>query len=193
MRQSTGTLGKLVLCAAIIAGIAGAGAISANAAGRQKGPAPRGEAAYHEWLTKEVRHQLVMLPWYSVFDNLEYKIDGDRVILMGQVARPSLKDDAEAAVKKLEGVTAVENQIQILPVSQNDDRIRRAEYHVIYGEPTFERYAIQAVGPIHIIVDNGHVTLEGVVANQMDKDLAGIRANSVSGVFSVTNNLAVEK
>ena len=143
-------------------------------------------------IEREVRHQLVMLPYYSVFDNLAYKVEGDSVILMGQVARPVLKSDAENAVRSIEGVERVVNRIEVLPVSPNDDRIRRAEYRAIFGFPSLNRYAIQAVPPIHIIVKNGHVTLEGVVASAADKNIAGVQANSVHGVFSVTNNLRVE-
>jgi hyperosmotically inducible protein len=144
-------------------------------------------------IEREVRHQLVMLPYYSVFDNLEYKVEGDSVILMGQVARPSLKSDAQNAVKSIEGVERVDNRIEVLPPSPGDDRIRRAVYRAIFGFPSLDRYAIQAVPPIHIIVKNGHVTLEGVVASAGDKNIAGVQANGVSGVFSVTNNLRVEE
>jgi len=146
----------------------------------------------YDRIVKEVRHELIMLPYYNVFDNLSYKVDGATVILMGQVTRPTLKTDAERVVKGIEGVEKVVNKIEVLPLSPNDDRIRRAVYRAIYGQPTFERYALQAVPPIHIIVNNGNVTLEGVVANEADKNLANIRANGVPGVFSVKNNLQVE-
>ncbi len=180
-------------CSASVAAIVGAWTPPAGAQDSPKKQARRDTAHYEAWLTKEVRHQLVLLPFYSVFDNLEYKVEGSKVTLLGQVTRPSLKDDAAAAVKKIEGVEEVDNQIEVLPVSPNDDRIRRAEFRAIYSQPQLERYALQAVPPIHIIVKNGHVTLEGVVATQADKDVAGIQANGVSGVFSVTNNLRVEK
>jgi hyperosmotically inducible protein len=143
-------------------------------------------------ITREVRHELVMLPYYGVFDNLAYKVDGTTVTLLGQVTRPTLKSDAGNVVKRIEGVEKVDNQIQVLPLSPMDDRIRVAEYRSIYGQAGLDRYAMQAVPPIHIIVDNGKVTLEGVVANESDKDLANVRANTVSGVFSVVNNLRVE-
>ena len=143
-------------------------------------------------IVREVRHELVMLPYYGVFDNLAYSVNGRTVTLVGQVTRPTLKSDAEHVVKNIEGVERVDNRIQVLPLSSMDDRIRMAEYRAIYGQTGLDRYALQAVPPIHIIVDNGHVALEGVVANQADKDMAGIRANGVSGVFSVTNNLRVE-
>lgn len=143
-------------------------------------------------LTREVRHELVMLPYYGVFDDLTYRVDGDTVTLLGYVTRPTLKSDAENVVKSIEGVANVNNQIKVLPLSPNDDRIRVALYRAIYGQPGLDRYALQAVPPIHILVDSGKVTLEGVVANQGDKDMAGIRANTVSGVFSVANNLRLE-
>jgi hyperosmotically inducible periplasmic protein len=144
------------------------------------------------YLQSQVRHQLVMLPYYSIFDNLEYRVDGDTVTLMGETVRPTLKSDAAGAVKRIEGVQKVVNNIKVLPLSLFDDRIRLAEYRAIYGYPALNRYALQAVGPIHIIVENGHVTLKGVVANEMDKNLANLRANGVPGVFSVTNELQVE-
>jgi hyperosmotically inducible protein len=145
-------------------------------------------------IVKDVRHELVTLPWYSVFDNLAFRVDPDgTVTLLGQVVRPTLKDDAERVVKKIPGVTRVINQIEVLPVSPNDDHIRMAEFRAIYGDPALQRYALGAVPPIHIIVKNGHVDLVGVVATQMDKQIAGIRANSVPGVFSVSNDLTVEE
>ena len=145
-------------------------------------------------LVRDVRHQLVMLPYYGVFDDLSFRVDPDgTVTLMGAVTRPTLKSDAENVVKHIEGVTKVVNQIEVLPLSPEDDRIRMAEYRAIYGEPTLAtRYGYRAIPPIHIIVKNGNVTLDGVVANQSDKDLINVRANGVPGVFSVTNNLTVE-
>ena len=151
----------------------------------------RSEAKYREKLIKEVRHQLVMLPYYSVFDNLAYKVDGDAVTLYGQVTRPTLKSDAEAAVKSIEGVASVVNNIEVLPVSTMDDQTRRAVYRAIYGDTALSRYSIQAVPPIHIIVKNGNVTLEGAVDSESDKNLANLRASQVPNVFSVKNNLIV--
>ncbi len=143
-------------------------------------------------LVKEVRHELVMLPYYGVFDDLSYQIDGSTVTLMGQVTKPTLKSDAGNVVRHIEGVTQVINNIEVLPLSPMDDRIRRATFRAIYGRGQLaDRYAYQAVPAIHIIVNNGHVTLTGVVGNQTDKNIAGIQANSVSGVFSVSNNLRV--
>jgi hyperosmotically inducible protein len=151
----------------------------------------RSEVKYQEKLAKEVRHQLVMLPWYSVFDNLAFQVDGDKVTLIGQVTRPVLKSDAEAAVKSIEGVASVRNNIEVLPLSPMDDQLRRALFRAIYSEAGLQRYAEQAIPPIHIIVKNGNVTLEGVVDNETDKNLAGLRANQVPNVFSVKNNLVV--
>jgi len=142
-------------------------------------------------IAREVRHELVTLPFYSVFDDLAYRVDGYTVTLFGSVVRPVLKSDAENAVKKIEGVEKVVNNIEVLPLSPNDDRIRRAIYRSIYSQPGMEMYSLQAVPPIHIIVRNGHVTLKGAVGNQGDKQRAGIAANGVPGVFSVTNDLLV--
>jgi len=128
-----------------------------------------------------------------VFDNLAYKVEGDRVILMGQVVRPTLKSDAEAVVKSIGGVSKVENQIEVLPTSPMDDQSRRALYRKIYGDAGLFSYGVASVPSIHIIVKNGHVTLEGVVDSEADKNLAGLRANGVPNVFSVTNNLVVAK
>jgi hyperosmotically inducible periplasmic protein len=144
-------------------------------------------------IAQEVRHQLVMLPYYGVFDDLAFRVNGSTVTLLGAVTRPVLKSDAENVTKRVEGVTQVINNIEVLPPSPMDDQIRRAEFRVIYGDPTLSiRYGYRAVPSIHIIVKNGTVTLEGVVANQSDKDLINIRANSVPNVFHVTNNLVVE-
>jgi hyperosmotically inducible protein len=144
-------------------------------------------------LPKEVRHELVMLPYYGVFDNLSYRVDGSKVTLFGQVRDPKLKDDAGKAVKSIEGVSAVDNQIEVMPLSSSDDGARIAVYRAIYSKPNLQRYQMGAVPPIHIIVKNGDVTLEGVVANEMDKNVAGIAANGVSGVHKVINNLRTEK
>ena len=143
-------------------------------------------------IAREVRHQLVMLPYYGVFDDLAFRVDGSTVTLLGQVRDPVLKSDAGNVVKNVEGVSKVDNQIKVLPVSPMDDQIRRAEFRAIYSEASLNKYAYQAVPPIHIIVDNGHVTLVGVVATQADKTLAGLRANQVPNVFSVDNQLRVE-
>jgi hyperosmotically inducible periplasmic protein len=163
------------------------GSVSSAAAAPQTQTEPKAQ----QNLIKEVRHQLVLLPYYSVFDNLVFRVQGSKVILMGQVVRPTLKSDAEAAVKSIEGVTGVENNIEVLPTSPMDDQVRRAVYRAIYGEPALSRYALSAVPSIHIIVKNGNVTLEGVADNDTDKNMAGLRANGVPNVFSVKNNLVV--
>jgi hyperosmotically inducible protein len=164
--------------------------ISMAAQGNREALSPKGI----DRIVKEVHHELVMLPFYGVFDNLAYKVDPDgTVTLLGQVARPTLKSDAENVVKRIEGVERVVNNIEVLPTSINDDNIRRAVYRAIYGNSVLSQYQLRAVPPIHIIVKNGNVTLEGVVARTMDKQVAGMQANQVSGVFSVTNNLQVEE
>lgn len=143
-------------------------------------------------LEKEVRHELVMLPLYDVFNNFEYE-DGSTVTLMGQVTRPTLKSDAEKVVGQIEGVERIDNQIEVLPVSPNDYQRRLAVYRVIYGTPGLDRYALRAVPSVHIIVKYRHVFLEGAAPNERDKNLASLKANGVSGVFSVTNTLHVDR
>ena len=142
-------------------------------------------------LASQVRHELVMIPYYNVFDDLNYRVDNGVVVLSGEVTRPIVKQDAERAVKRLAGVTQVIDNIRVLPLSTFDNRIRAAEYRTIFGYAGLYRYAMGTQPSIHIIVDNGHVTLIGVVDNEADKNIANIRANMVSGVFSVTNNLRV--
>ena len=145
-------------------------------------------------LAREVRHELVMLPYYGVFDDLAFSVNGSTVTLVGAVTRPVLRKDAENVVRHIEGVTNVVNQIKVLPLSPNDDRIRRDVYRAIYGNSALaDRYGFRALPSIHILVDNGHVTLAGAVANQGDKNIANIQANGVPGVFSVTNNLVVDR
>ena len=150
-----------------------------------------GGAPSEERIVHEVRHELAMLPYYTMFDNLEYKVEGSKVILMGQVTQPRVKSDAEASVKKIEGVDSVENRIEVLPPSPDDDRIRLAEYRTISAFDGLYRYFLGNIPSIHIIVKNGHVTLVGVVDNEADKNAVGIQANSVPGVFSVENKLQV--
>ena len=142
-------------------------------------------------ITKEVRHRLLMLPQFGVFDNIAFKLDGYDVILIGQVTQPTLRSDAEHVVKKIEGVEQVDNRIEVLPLSPNDDRLRQEVFRAIYRYGPLQRYGIGSNRPIHIIVNRGHVTLEGVVDRESDKNLAGMRANGVFGVFSVQNNLVV--
>ncbi|HKH99487.1 MAG TPA: BON domain-containing protein [Candidatus Sulfotelmatobacter sp.] len=155
----------------------------------QREPSARAQ----ERITREVRHELLMLPYFGVFDNIAYKVDGYNVTLLGQVVRPTLKSDAENVVKHIEGVEKVDNQIEVLPLSPMDDRLRIRLFHAIYNYPALEKYALGVQKPIRIIVKNGHITLEGVVDNETDKNLAGLRANGVSGTFSLTNNLQVVK
>ena len=144
-------------------------------------------------LVREIRHELVTLPYYGVFDWLQFELQGDTVILRGQVVRPSTKSDAGSRVKEIEGIARVDNQIEVLSVSPQDDRLRLALYRTIYGQnsPLF-RYATQAVPSIHIIVNRGHATLKGVVANKGDAQIAYMRARGVSGLFSVKSELTIE-
>jgi hyperosmotically inducible periplasmic protein len=168
-------------------------AAAQNSSANTAAPAQLSEKAVQR-IIKEVRHELVLLPFYGVFDNLAYKVDPDgTVTLLGQTVRPTLKSDAENAIKRIEGVERVVNQIEVLPVSPNDDRIRRAVFRAIYGNSVLSQYELRAVPPIHILVKNGNVTLEGAVARQMDKQIAEMQTKSVSGVFSVTNNLQVDE
>jgi hyperosmotically inducible protein len=140
-------------------------------------------------IVEQVRRELVTLPFYNLFDTFTFRVDGDTVTLMGKVTRPTLKSSAENVVKRIEGIKTVNNQIEVLPLSPNDDRLRASLYQAIYGNTVLQTLAIRAVPPIHIIVENGNVTLEGAVANAMQKTIAGVAANTVPGVFSVTNNL----
>ncbi|HKD79375.1 MAG TPA: BON domain-containing protein [Candidatus Angelobacter sp.] len=163
-------------------------ALAANAQAQGKPTfSPKAQAR----ITKEVRHQILMLPQFGVFDNIAFKLEGYDVILLGQATQPLLRSEAERVVKKIEGVERVENRIEVLPVSFNDDRLRRDVFRAIYGFEPLRHYGIGSNRPIHIIVNRGHVTLEGVVDRQGDKNMAGIRANGVAGVFSVENNLVV--
>jgi hyperosmotically inducible protein len=144
-------------------------------------------------IAKEVRHEILMLPYYGVFDDIKYSVNGYDVILTGQVTNPTLKQDAGNVVKRIEGVEKVDNQVEVLPPSTMDDGLRLRLYRAIYGFAALEKYAMPVIKPIRIIVKSGNATLEGVVDSQADKDMAGLRANTVSGIFSVTNNLVVAK
>jgi hyperosmotically inducible protein len=143
-------------------------------------------------LAKRVRHELVTLPYYGVFDNLAYSINGSTVSLYGEVVRPTTRSDAERRVKRLPGVTSVVNNIKVLPLSSFDDRIRAATYRSIARTGGLYRYLQGANPSLHIVVRNGHVALEGVVSGSGDRTLAYMAANQVPGVFSVTNNLRIE-
>lgn len=152
---------------------------------------PENRSRATDRIAQETLHQLLMIPYYSVFDNLAFRVDGNTVELLGQVVDSSVKSDAVASVKKIEGVDKVIDNIEVLPPSPMDDRIRRAEYRAIYGDDALFKYSMGAVPSIHIIVKNGHVTLTGVVDNPGDKNLASIRAKGVPGVFSVDDQLQV--
>ena len=172
------------LFAAVVIAASAAVAAPANSAG---------QPTSYEQLAKKVRKELVTLPWYGVFDNLAYEIDGTTVRLYGQVVRPTTRSDAERRVRRLAGVERVENQIEVLPLSSFDDSIRVGAYRALFdGNSPLFRYGQRANPSIHIVVNRGHLTLEGVVANENDRRLANILVNSVPGVFSVTNNLRAE-
>jgi hyperosmotically inducible protein len=156
-------------------------------------PAVAQGSAGPEQLMKKVRKELVTLPWYGVFDNLEYAVEGSTVVLSGQVVQPSTRRDAERRVARLRGVERVVNNIEVLPLSGFDESIRRETYRALFGwnSPLF-RYGRGVNPSIHIVVNRGHVTLEGVVSNEADANLARMRVLGVPGVFSVTNNLRAE-
>jgi hyperosmotically inducible protein len=156
-------------------------------------PSSDAQRAAYEQLAKKVRKELVTLPWYGVFDNLAYEIDGSTVTLSGQVVQPSTRKDAERRVKRLAGVERVVNNIEVLPLSSFDDSIRASAYRALFGwnSPLF-RYGRGTNPSIHIVVERGHLTLEGVVSNEGDRRLARALVSSIPGVFSVTNNLQAE-
>lgn len=155
----------------------------------QKSPQP--PSKFTQRVQKQVSHEILMLPQYGVFDVIGFKVQGYTVTLFGHVVNPTLKSDAEHAIRKIEGVEKVNNQIDVLPVSFNDDRLRRQLFQAIYGYGPLQRYGVGSNRPIHIVVDRGHVTLEGVVDSTGDRNIVNIRANGVPGVFSVTNHLQV--
>jgi hyperosmotically inducible protein len=175
---------KKIFAAMLLALIMAAPALTATAAGTSDGT---------EKTIKSIRKELVTLPFYSVFDNLSFKYEEGVVTLYGQVSRPTLRKDAERVVERVDGVDQVINKIEVLPLSSFDDRIRVSVYRAIYRQPGLDRLALQAVPSIHIIVKNGNVTLEGVVPTKSDAARAFLTANGVPNVFSVTNNLRIEK
>jgi hyperosmotically inducible protein len=179
--QKVGILGVILLITLCCVPLAGA----------QRNSQPSDRAVQR--IIKEVRHELNMLPYLDVFDYLAFKVDGYNVTLVGTVTRPTLKSDAENVVKSIEGVEHVDNQIEVLPPSPMDDQLRLRLFRAIYGYPSLQRYALPVNKPIRIIVNNGHAKLEGVVDSEADKNLAGIRAKGVPGLFSVDNNLLVVK
>jgi hyperosmotically inducible protein len=177
---------NLVLAAALALG-AGSALASSTA------DVPSSNARLEQRLYKEVHHALAMIPDVTIFDNVAYSVEGGSVTLYGQVRNAYVDDEAKSAVKHLEGVDQVLDKIEVLPASFNDDRIRRQVAFAVFRDPRLSRYTMDPMPPIHIIVKNGHVDLEGVVATQGDKDVAFIRANGVPGVFSVENHLQVEQ
>ena len=192
MTTRKGTLSiRSILVVTALSAIVCAGTFAGDKGAQGPVPPERGTANYEKWLTREAGHELVRVPWLSVFDNLQYSVKGSEITLSGQVWQPVTKQDAETAVKGIEGVTKVNNDIEVLPLSPMDDQTRRAEYRAIYGAPELQRYAMGVLPSIHIIVKNGHVTLVGTVDNQMDKNVAEIRAKSVPNVFSVDDQLQV--
>ena len=182
---------RFLLLVTIFSVIACGGTLAWDRGEQGAAPPARGSQNYEKWLAREAGHELVQVPWLSVFDNLQYSVKGSEITLSGQVWKPVTKLDAETAVKGIEGVTKVNNNIEVLPNSPMDDQIRRAEYRAIYGAPELQRYAMGVLPSIHIIVKNGHVTLIGTVDDQMDKSVAAIRAKTVPNVFSVEDNLEV--
>lgn len=171
-----------------------AGSAAAFPAMAQHVPAAKkqgGSEKNTEGLAHEVRHQLTVLPYVSVFDHIAFTLNGNDVTLTGQVVRHTLKTEAEAGVKSIEGVGAVVNQIEELPASAGDDELRRAAYRAIYEDTALSRYAVDELPSIHIIVKNGNVTLEGQVVSEADKNRALVRAGLVANVSGVKNNLVV--
>lgn len=176
---------KLLIILMIVAGIPARAAEPRSAA-----PV---SARAQQRLQREVRSRLLRLPYYGVFDYLAFKVNGYNVTLEGSVTKPTLRRDAEAALKGIEGVERLTNRIEVLPLSPHDDRLRMGLYRAIYGHIVLNRYALHPNPPIRIIVKNGNVTLEGVVLNDGDRNIAFLQANGVAGVFSVRNHLRTEK
>jgi hyperosmotically inducible protein len=168
----------------IVVAVAGASLLSASTTNANT-------ARTQERLEKQVRKELITLPFLTIFDNLNYRVDGETVYISGQTIRPVLKSDAGNRLRSIEGITKVVNEIEVLPLSPFDDRLRLVLARLIYGQPALNRYALGANPSIRIIVKNGNVTLEGVVDREMDKIIAGMRANGVANVFQVTNNLRI--
>lgn len=184
MRKALG----IFLATAMVFGMAGA-SLAQQTGGTKSSSA---DQRLQNRVAREVYHELVMLPQLTIFDNISYKMDGNNVTLMGEVRNPVLKPEAEDSIKKIEGIGKITNNIEVLPPSSNDDAIRRQVARALFSDDRLFPYSMGALPPIHIIVKNGHVDLEGAVNSQGDKNEAGIKANSVPGVFSVQNNLKVE-
>jgi hyperosmotically inducible periplasmic protein len=181
---------NLKLIRTVIAAVILIGAASALASAAKPVPRPS-ETVDEAKLSQEVHRQLMDLPFFTVFDNLQYRVDGTEVTLFGQTANPTLTSDARKSIADIQSVTKVNNEIELLPESRFDDRIRHAEFRAIYSQPTLQKYGEGTYPSIHIIVKNGHVTLMGAVNNDADKKIAGTRALQVKNVLSVENNLVV--
>ena len=180
--MKTRMLGQLLMVGTLLLGAGVAGATNIP-------NAPRSDEA----VAKQVRHEILMYPYYGIWDNINYRVADGSVELTGAVTQPYKKADLGRIVQKIRGVTSVTNALEVLPLSPMDDRLRWQVARAIYSDPSLSRYAIQAIPPIHIIVDNGHVTLEGVVNNDLEKQVAGVRAASAGLSFGpVINNLRVE-
>jgi hyperosmotically inducible periplasmic protein len=182
-RIATRVVGFAFLCAVATHGVAGQTVPFRNSAKPPENGASN--------LSREIHHQILALPFYSVFDSINFTLEGRKVTLTGQVLRRSLKENAEGAMRSIEGVDTVVNQIEVLPASPADDDLRRAVYRALYEDSTLERYAVQNVPPVHIIVKNGSVALAGSVESLSDKNLAGARASAVPKVTGVKNDLVV--
>lgn len=178
---------NIILAIAVVFAIATSAAVAAPAVKSND------QGLSRQQMMKKIRKELVTLPYYSVFDNLAYQVEGSTVTLSGQVVHPSTRSDAEQRVARIEGVARVVNQIEVLPLSPSDESIRIQTYRTVFRAGGLYRYAMGANPSIHIVVNRGHVTLEGVVSNEGDRRLAYITANGVPGVFSVTNNIRTER
>ena len=180
------TVKSVIFAIAVVLAIATSAAVAAPVTSNDQGPS-------QQQIMKKVRKELVTLPYYGVFDNLAYKVEGNTVTLYGQVVRPTTRKDAEHRVARIKGVERVVNQIEVLPLSSFDDSVRVRTYRTLFRTGGLYRYAMGANPSIHIVVNRGHVTLEGIVSNEGDKNLAYIAARGVPGAFSVTNNLRTER
>ena len=182
--MKSGILGKAAMAAALL--------LTAGIAGASNGPDAAAQSS-DEALAKQVRHQIVTYPHYTIWDDISFRVNRGNVLLVGDVNQPYKKSDLQKIVAHVPGVVSVNNQLKVLPLSNMDDRLRLQVARAIYGDPSLSRYGMQALPPIHIIVDNGHVTLTGVVSTSMDKQVAGVRASTVGLSFGpINNNLQVE-
>ena len=179
--MKTTVLGRFLMAAALLAGAAAA-ATKANA------NLPQNDSD----IANNVRHEIVMYPYYTLWDDISFRVANGSVDLAGAVTQPYKKDEIERRVEKVAGVTSVTDEIKVLPLSSMDDRLRQQVANAIYRDPMLAHYATMAVPPIHIIVENGRVTLTGVVSSDMEKQIAGMRATSSLSLGQVTNNLVVE-